>query len=107
MSSYDTEQTRTVRPRRTEGEGGGAFDAPIFGYGRRPWSETKPFFLTSEFLILLVVSAAIAIAMAVADNFDSPRGWLLITIIAAAYIVSRGLAKAGTRDPNPQHRDHH
>jgi hypothetical protein len=41
----------------------------------------------------------------VLDNFAAPRGWLLITIIGAAYMVARGLAKSGTRDPNPNPRD--
>ncbi len=30
-----------------------------------------------------------------ADNFESSRAWTLITIAAAAYIVSRGLSKIG------------
>jgi hypothetical protein len=87
------------------GESRGFFDDPGIGYGRRPWSETKLFFLTSEVLVLAVIAAAIAIAMGVLDNFDAPRGWLLITIIGAAYMVARGLAKSGTRDPNPNPRD--
>lgn len=58
----------------------------------------KPFFLTSEFLTMVAVIAAIAIAAAVADNFDAPRAWTLITIAAGAYIVSRGLSKVGRGD---------
>lgn len=56
----------------------------------------KPFFLTSEFLTMIGVIAALAIAGAVADNFFSPTVWTLITIVAAAYIVSRGLSKIGS-----------
>jgi hypothetical protein len=51
--------------------------------GRR--SETKWAPLTTEFWAMLGVIIATLIAAAVADNFD-----------AAAYIVSRGLAKVGT-----------
>ena len=40
------------------------------------------------------------IAAAVADNFDAPRAWLIVGIVATGYIVSRGLAKAGNA-----HRD--
>ena len=58
----------------------------------------KPFFLTSEFLTMLAGIAAIAIAAAVADNFDTPRAWTLITVVAAAYIISRGLSKIGRGD---------
>jgi hypothetical protein len=74
---------------------------PWVGYGRRPWAETKPFFLTSEFLTFAGVLAALAIALGVNSLVDGFRGWLLITILASAYIVSRGIAKAGARDPNP------
>jgi hypothetical protein len=82
-------------------QGGGGFGNQYIGYGQRPWAETKPFLFTSEFLTLIGTLAAIAIAMAVLDNFDAPRGWTLITVVASAYIVSRGIAKAGSRDPNP------
>jgi hypothetical protein len=102
VTTYDTERgARTARVRTNDGESRGFFDDPGIGYGRRPWSETKPFFLTSEFLVLAGIIAGIAIAMGTLDNFDANRGWLLITVIAAAYMVSRGLAKSGTRDPNP------
>ena len=106
MTTHDTEQgSRTMRARGSGDEGRGFFDEPGFGYGRRPWSETKPFFLTSEFLVLAGIVVALAIAMGVLDNFNADRGWLLVTIIGAAYLVSRGLAKSGTRDPNPNPRD--
>jgi hypothetical protein len=108
MSTYDSEQITEAR--RTGGgarrpQSGGVLDEAFIGYGRRPWAETKPFFLTSEFLTLLVTIAALGIAMAVSDVFDGNRGWTLVTGVAAAYILSRGIAKAGTRDPNPREED--
>lgn len=57
----------------------------------------KPFFLTSEFLTLVVTAVALLIAAAVADNFEAPHVWTLITVLAFAYIVSRGLAKRESR----------
>jgi len=72
---------------------------------RGGWSEgpsrrrrAKPFFLTSEFLTMVAAIAALAIAGAVADGFDARETWTLITIVAAAYIVSRGLSKIGRGD---------
>ena len=103
MSTYESDQTQTRRP--TDGrrqQSGGILDEAFVGYGRRPWAETKPFFLTSEFLALVGAITAVAIAMAVSDDLNAVRGWTLITGIAAAYILSRGIAKAGTRDPNPR-----
>jgi len=61
----------------------------------------KPFFLTSEFLVLLAAVIAIVIAAAVADNFTSPQAWALVTLLAGAYILSRGLSKIGSAS-----RDH-
>ena len=62
--------------------------------------ETKWAPLTTEFWAMLGVIAATLIAAAVADNFDAPRAWVIVGFVAAAYIVSRGLAKAGSA-----HRD--
>jgi len=62
--------------------------------GRR--SETKWAPLTTEFWAMLGVIIATLIAAAVADNFDAPRAWTIVGFVAAAYIVSRGLAKVGT-----------
>jgi hypothetical protein len=53
----------------------------------------------------VVIVVGLAIAMGALDNFNADRGWLLITVIGAAYMIARGLAKAGTRDPNPDQRD--
>ena len=112
MSTYGTEPRQDVAASHTPMRAGGQqqHDQPGFvdqyiGYGRRPYAETKPFWMTSEFLTLLAAVAGIAIAMGTSDIFDSPRGWLYITIVAAAYIVSRGIAKAGARDPNPRMQD--
>ena len=58
--------------------------------------ETKPSFLTTELYVLLGTIVAILIAVAQADNFDSPRAWTLIAALAIGYMVSRGLAKSGS-----------
>jgi hypothetical protein len=58
----------------------------------------KPFFMTSEFLVLLASVAAVVIAAAVADNFGADRAWTLVTVLAAAYMVSRGLSKVARGD---------
>jgi hypothetical protein len=57
--------------------------------------ETKWSLLTTEFWAMIVAIAALLIASAVSDAFDAVRAWTLVTVVAAAYIVSRGIAKAG------------
>jgi hypothetical protein len=59
--------------------------------------ETKPSFKTTELLTMLGIVAAILIAAASADNFDAPRAWTLVAVVASAYMISRGLAKSGSR----------
>jgi hypothetical protein len=68
--------------------------------GRR--SETKWAPLTTEFWAMVGVIVATLIAAAVADNFDAPRAWTIVGFIAAAYIVSRGLANVGTDHHDPE-----
>jgi len=72
-----------------------------YGYGmrmRRQYPiETKPFFLTSEFALSLIAAIAIAITAASSHAFGAWRAWILITAIVAAYNLSRGIAKSGTR----------
>jgi hypothetical protein len=58
--------------------------------------ETKWSLLTTEFWAMVAVIAAILIATAVSDSLNDNRGWLLVTVVATGYIVSRGIAKAGT-----------
>jgi hypothetical protein len=81
---------------------GGPMMYPQAGYYRprpmwRGMTETKPFFLTSEFFGCALAIIAMAIAVATADNFDSPRFWTLTAGIVAAYVISRGIAKSGTK----------
>jgi hypothetical protein len=34
----------------------------------------------------------------VSDDFDAERAWLYVTALAIGYLLSRGLAKSGSRD---------
>jgi hypothetical protein len=58
--------------------------------------ETKWAPLTTEFWAMVALIGALLIASAISDSFDDIRAWTLVTVIGAAYIVSRGIAKAGT-----------
>jgi hypothetical protein len=68
----------------------------------RDLHETKAFAKTSEFWVWLVSAAAVlAWAMrAGADSFTSDEGFTLAAGLSAAYMISRGLAKAGSREPS-------
>jgi hypothetical protein len=71
---------------------------------RRLSTETKAAFKTTEFFSYLAVLAGILIAGAVVDSSDAGgygarQVWLYATILTVGYMVSRGLAKSGSRDP--------
>ena len=73
---------------------------------RRP--ETKAFLLTSEFWVAAVGVAAVLFAAYALDDIVNTTGWRFATWIAIAYIVSRGIAKAGSQrdyQPDPRHSD--
>jgi hypothetical protein len=68
--------------------------------------ETKPFFLTSEFGGAVLAIAGIAITAAASDAFGAWRAWILISAIVGAYLISRGIAKSGTRSHADDPREH-
>jgi hypothetical protein len=68
--------------------------------------ETKPFFLTSEFVGSVLAVVGIAITAASSDAFGAWRAWILITAITVGYLVSRGIAKSGTRSHADDPREH-
>jgi hypothetical protein len=75
------------------------------GLGHRGSTETKPFFLTSEFVMSILASIAIAISAATMHAFGGWRAWILIAAIVCSYNLSRGIAKAGTRSHARDPRD--
>jgi hypothetical protein len=73
-------------------------------------SETKHSLKTTEFWAMVAVIVGILIASWIVgqgdgngnsnvDAFPAQRAWLYVAIVAVGYMVSRGLAKAGSRDP--------
>ena len=74
-------------------------------------TETKASFKTTEFIAFLAVLAAIFIAGAVTkagahtnDVFRAHQVWLYAAIVTVGYMVSRGLAKCGSREPYTEGR---
>jgi hypothetical protein len=78
--------------------------APLSRRTRRLSTETKAAFKTTEFFAYLAVLAGVLIAGAVIDEADAGgygarQVWLYATILTVGYMVSRGLAKSGSREP--------
>jgi hypothetical protein len=82
-------------------------------------TETKAAPKTTEFIAMVVVIAGILLsAMLIkggdsggTDEFIARQAWLYVAIVAGAYMIGRGLAKSGSREPyfdggTNEHRDH-
>jgi hypothetical protein len=64
---------------------------------RHTRDETKLSLKTTEFWAMAGVIAAILIASAVSDSLNDVRAWTLVAAVAIGYMISRGLAKSGTK----------
>ena len=70
--------------------------------------ETKHALKTTEFLAMVGTIAAILIAAWVSDSLNDVRAWTLVAAVAIGYMISRGLAKSGTKyagSEDPFNRD--
>jgi hypothetical protein len=67
------------------------------GVVARLTTETKQAFKTTEFWAMAGLIVAILIASAVSDSLDDVRAWTLVAAVGIGYMISRGLAKSGTK----------
>ena len=70
----------------------------------RKSTETKAAFKTTELMAFLAAVAGVLIAAAIVDESNAggmgaKQAWLYVTVLTVGYMVSRGLAKSGSRDP--------
>jgi hypothetical protein len=81
-----------------------AHRAPVGPTRQRRTTETKAAFKTTELMAYAAAVAAVLIAGLVIDQSDAGglgarQVWLYVTILTVGYMISRGLAKSGSRDP--------
>lgn len=72
-------------------------------------TETKAAFKTTELIAYVVAVAAVLIAALIVDESDAGgmgarQAWLYVTILTVGYMLSRGFAKSGSRDPYTEDR---
>jgi hypothetical protein len=79
---------------------------PARGAWRERWAapprrihdtETRPFFVTSEFLVYVLLLMGLGIAAGSSDNIDDRFFWIAATVASSFYMLSRGIAKSGSR----------
>ncbi len=71
---------------------------------RRLTTETKAAFKTTELVVYVLSVVGVLIASAMVDvnedgqGFGAHQAWFLVTLLTIGYMVSRGLAKSGSRE---------
>jgi hypothetical protein len=90
-------------PGRTRGRDDDTRGAVTPRRDRRVSTETKAAFKTTELIAYVVTVIAVLVGAAVVDNADAgglgaKQAWLYVTILTVGYMISRGLAKSGSRD---------
>jgi hypothetical protein len=73
---------------------------------RRVSTETKSAVKTTELIAFVVVAVATLLASQIVDGFDAQHAWLYVSILTVGYMISRGLAKSGSRDFYDDTYDH-
>ena len=70
----------------------------------RPGTETKAAVKTTEFVVYVVAIVGVLLASFLVgdtdgrgDVFLADKAWFYVTLLTIGYMVSRGLAKAGSR----------
>ena len=92
-------------------------DTTSVARNRRHGDETKPAFKTTELIVFVLAVLGVLIASQVVgdrdnnngvDIFAADKAWWFITLLTIGYMVSRGLAKAGSRssDTDPRTDSH-
>jgi hypothetical protein len=90
-------------------DGLGRDDRTEHNHSRRLSTETKSAFKTTEMIAFVVAVFGVLIAAAFVDESDAgglgaKQAWLYVTILTVGYMVSRGLAKSGSRQPYDEDR---
>jgi hypothetical protein len=67
---------------------------------RRVSTETKASYKTTEFLAYIAAVVGVLVASRLVDvsDFGAQEAWFYVTLLTIGYMISRGLAKSGSRD---------
>ena len=68
-----------------------------------PGTETKAAFKTTELIVYVLAVLGVLIASAIVDaSFGADPAWRYVTYLTVGYMISRGLAKSGSRNPRAE-----
>jgi hypothetical protein len=70
---------------------------------RRISTETKASYKTTELIVFVLAVAGVLLASMIVDDspsdFGAQEAWFYVTLLTIGYMISRGLAKSGSREP--------
>ena len=100
MSNHTSTATKTEYAKDTEVTANGSRTAVDRTPTRRISTETKASPKTSELYVYIAAVVGVLVASAVVDasDFGPQEAWFYVTLLTIGYMVSRGLAKSGSRD---------
>jgi hypothetical protein len=79
-----------------------AGNTPAYTTDRRISTETKASYKTSELVVYVLAVIGVLIASLVVDegasDFGAQEAWFYVSLLTIGYLISRGLAKSGTRE---------
>jgi hypothetical protein len=65
---------------------------------RRVSTETKASVKTSELIVFVAAVVGVLAAAQISDEFGAQDAWFYVALLTIGYMISRGLAKSGSRD---------
>ena len=79
----------------------GATGAPqVHRAERQKSTEAKSAYKTTELIVYVLAVLGVLIASMIVDqSFGADPAWRYVTYLTVGYMISRGLAKAGSREP--------
>lgn len=79
-------------------------EAPRTRVTARRGDETKAFYKTTEFVVFIAMTLSVLLASYLVqatdgrdDYFQADKAWLYVVVLSVGYMISRGLAKSGSR----------
>ena len=93
----------------------GTHESTHVAHTRPRGEETKPSFKTTELIVYVLAVIGVLIASYTvgdgaanngSDYFAADKAWWYVTLLTIGYMISRGLAKAGSRSTDHDPRTH-
>ena len=76
----------------------GRYDTDTHTPTRRVSTETKASFKTTELIAYVAAVIGVLAAAQISDDFGAQDAWFYVSLLTIGYMISRGLAKSGSRD---------